>query len=166
MGDPVERLAEDPLRILRAARFAAQLGFAIDDALAGAMLSQRVALASVSHERWAAEMDKLLCSANPGAGLDALLECGALRLIAPELASFGMLGRDLWDGMLAHVAEVPATPQDRWAAALAGTGLAAGARTASEVAAVSREVAERTGLGLRWSKDRIAAVLDLIAREA
>ena len=90
------------------------------------------------------------------------LDCGALCLIVPELASFAQLGRDLWDGMLAHVAEVPATPEARWAALLEATGLAAGARTAAEVAAVSREVAERTGLGLRWSKERTTAVLELV----
>lgn len=165
VGDPVERLSEDPLRIMRAARFAAQLGFEIDEELADAMVSQRLALATVSHERWAAEMDKLLCAQSPGAGLDALLNCGALRLIVPELASFSQLGRDLWDAMLAHVAEAPATPEARWAALLEGTGLAAGAATEAEVVAVSHEVAERTGLGLHWSKERIAAVLGLVDAE-
>lgn len=166
VGDPLARMDEDPLRILRAARLSAQLGFDIDDELAGAMLVRRVRLDSISRERWCSEMDKLLVAPYVGAGLDVVRDCGALRLIVPELAALATQGdRAVWDGLLAHVAEVPPVAENRWAALLSATGIATGATHRDEVVAISAEVAVRTGLGLRWSKARIATVTRLIRAE-
>ena len=166
VGDPAERLRDDPLRIMRAARFAAQLGFAIDPALADAMQLVHVELANVSHERWLIEMDKLLCSPAPDAGLEALLSCGALRLIVPELASLAIVGgRDAWERVLARVVAAPPTPDERWAALLADAGIACGATTPEEVAVVSLEIASRTGHGMRWPKARRQAVARLLQGE-
>ncbi len=166
VGDPLKRMDEDPLRILRAARLSAQLGFGIDDELAGAMLLRRVCLDTISRERWCSEMDKLLVAPYVGAGLDAVRDCGALRLIVPELAALAARGdRAVWDGLLAHVAEVSPTPENRWAALLSATGLATGATHIDEVVAVSAEVAMRTGLGLHWSKSRLATVCQLVRSE-
>ena len=66
VGDPAQRFAEDALRILRALRFSARLGFALNEATAAAALQARDTLQTVSAERIYTELDGLLCA--PGAG--------------------------------------------------------------------------------------------------
>lgn len=66
VGDPDARFEEDALRILRAVRFAAQLGFTLDGQTAAAALRLRESVAAVSAERIYTELDKLL--AGPSAG--------------------------------------------------------------------------------------------------
>jgi tRNA nucleotidyltransferase (CCA-adding enzyme) len=86
IGDPLERFAEDGLRPLRAARFAAQLGFRIDGPTKEA-IGQRLDHASkVSMERVRDELCKLLMSGQPSLGLIAMEETGLLALFLPELA--------------------------------------------------------------------------------
>ena len=65
VGDPDERFTEDALRILRAVRFMAQLGFEIEKNTAEAIKGHAENLALVSKERIQAELSKLLCSAHP-----------------------------------------------------------------------------------------------------
>lgn len=67
VGDPDERFEEDALRILRAVRFAAQLGFDIEEHTARAIKNHVPRLALVSKERVFAEMNKALCSEHPEA---------------------------------------------------------------------------------------------------
>ena len=64
VGDPKKRFSEDALRILRAMRFASQLGFGIEENTAAAMLELRGGLANISAERIREELDKLLCGEN------------------------------------------------------------------------------------------------------
>ena len=64
VGDPQKRFSEDALRILRAMRFASQLGFGIEENTAAAMLELRGGLANISAERIREELDKLLCGEN------------------------------------------------------------------------------------------------------
>lgn len=66
VGTPADRFAEDALRILRALRFSAKLGFALDPATAAAALAARDTLHTVSAERLYTELDGLLLA--PGAG--------------------------------------------------------------------------------------------------
>ena len=66
VGDPATRFEEDALRILRALRFSAKLGFALDPATAAAALAARDTLRTVSAERLYTELDGLLLA--PGAG--------------------------------------------------------------------------------------------------
>jgi tRNA nucleotidyltransferase/poly(A) polymerase len=86
VGLPDERLRDDPLRILRAARFAAVLGFSVDPELLAAMGAHWPLLAAVSRERWAIELEKLLAGDYLLRGLRLLRESGALQLVLPELA--------------------------------------------------------------------------------
>ena len=66
VGTPADRFAEDALRILRALRFSARLGFALDEATAAAALQARDTLQSVSAERIYTEIDGLLGAPNAG----------------------------------------------------------------------------------------------------
>lgn len=74
---------DDPLRVLRAARFAAELDFTIDDPIYTA--SKAIDLTGLSVERINEEMFKILISALPSKGLEELFKLDALRQLFPEL---------------------------------------------------------------------------------
>jgi tRNA nucleotidyltransferase (CCA-adding enzyme) len=86
VGDPLERFAEDGLRALRAARFAAVLGARIDDATLRAIPKTLSTFRRIAVERVRAELEKLVCAARASRGLRALEETGLLREILPELS--------------------------------------------------------------------------------
>ena len=83
VGDPYERFSEDALRMMRALRFAAQLGFETDPATAGAIRELAPNLAQVSVERIFTELTKLICSGHP-AGLKDCYELGLTAVFMPE----------------------------------------------------------------------------------
>ena len=82
-GDAAARFREDPLRMLRAVRFAAQLGFAIDPAAKEAIKAQAEDLTGVSAERICTELTKLLCSPHPEMLVKAY-ELGLTKIFLPE----------------------------------------------------------------------------------
>lgn len=85
VGLPKDRIIEDPLRILRAARFAARYDFKIDPNFIGKARQLADRIFDVSVERWVQEMDKLLTSDHPDGGIYALKDMGILMRIMPEL---------------------------------------------------------------------------------
>lgn len=87
VGDPRVRLAEDHLRMLRAVRFAAELGFEIEPATADAIRALADRLATVSGERVAAELERLLTAPPAGRrrGLQRADELGLLAVVLPEV---------------------------------------------------------------------------------
>ena len=86
-GEPEHSFSDDPLRIMRAARFAAQLGFQIHEDTFRAMKSMAERISIVSAERIQVELTKLLLANEPREGLEALVDSGLARLILPELPS-------------------------------------------------------------------------------
>ncbi|WP_204040167.1 CCA tRNA nucleotidyltransferase [Acrocarpospora phusangensis] len=84
-GTPEQSFGDDPLRMLRAARFASQLGFTVDEAAVAAMRDMAERIEIVSAERIQTELDKLICGANPRAGLSLLVETGLAAHVLPEL---------------------------------------------------------------------------------
>ena len=76
---------DDPLRMLRAARFASQLGFSVAPDVVAAMRDRAPRLAIVSAERVKGELSKLLLSAAPRAGLELLVDTGLADVVLPEL---------------------------------------------------------------------------------
>jgi tRNA nucleotidyltransferase (CCA-adding enzyme) len=84
VGDPVERFTEDALRILRAYRFAAQLGFSIDDDTVKAASLLKENLRNISAERIQTEFTKLICSPHPEILFD-MYSSGLTSVILPEL---------------------------------------------------------------------------------
>jgi poly(A) polymerase len=87
-GAPQDSFDDDPLRILRAARFVAELGFVPTAEVTAAMAELAPRLEIVSAERIAAEFTKLLLAARPGgpsAGLDLLVRIGAAEYFLPEV---------------------------------------------------------------------------------
>jgi poly(A) polymerase len=84
-GPPEVSFADDPLRMLRAARFAAQLGFTVDPAALTAMTEMADRIAIVSAERVRDELAKLLLAPDPRAGLGLLVRTGLAERVLPEL---------------------------------------------------------------------------------
>jgi len=76
---------DDPLRMMRAARFAAQLGFSIEDAAHTAIVEMAERISIVSAERVRDELTKLLLAPMPRAGLEVLVETGLADQVLPEL---------------------------------------------------------------------------------
>ncbi|HHV34756.1 MAG TPA: HD domain-containing protein [Syntrophomonadaceae bacterium] len=83
--DPEERFSEDPLRMLRAVRIAAELGFSIEDKTMHAMIRNAELLGKISSERIRDELNRLLMATHFHQGLENLLESGLLFVIIPEL---------------------------------------------------------------------------------
>ena len=83
VGDPMKRFGEDALRIMRAVRFAAQLGYAVEDETRRAMKTLAPTLSRVSAERIAAELEKLLVSPHPEM-IRMAWECGITAVVLPE----------------------------------------------------------------------------------
>jgi poly(A) polymerase len=84
-GTPEESFGDDPLRMLRAARFAAQLGFRVAPEVVAAMRDMAGRLEIISVERINDELSKLLCAAQPRAGLELLVATGLADQVLPEL---------------------------------------------------------------------------------
>lgn len=87
VGNPDERFAEDPLRLLRAVRFCAQLGFGLEAATREAIRRNASALRTVSRERIADEMNRLLLTDRPALGVRLLVELGLSAEAIPELVA-------------------------------------------------------------------------------
>jgi poly(A) polymerase len=93
--DPVATFSDDPLRILRAARFAGQLGFRIHPETLAAMRTDRERVRIVSQERISEELLKMLSQPAPSVGLRVLQETGVLEIVFPELSALtGVEQRD------------------------------------------------------------------------
>jgi poly(A) polymerase len=93
--NPESTFSDDPLRMMRAARFSSQLGFRIHTQTQQAMISQRQRLEIVSQERITDEILKILSHRQPSIGLKILLETGILDIIFPELSQLtGIEQRD------------------------------------------------------------------------
>ena len=123
------RFTEDPLRILRCVRFAAQLGFDIE---AGTLKAARRAVGELRHvsaERIGAEFNLILLSPEPGRALVTLLEIGVLGLVMPELIPLQQTEQEerrQHKDVFAHTMRVLSTtraePDLRWAALLHDVG--------------------------------------------
>ncbi|MFN3403145.1 MAG: CCA tRNA nucleotidyltransferase [Cytophagaceae bacterium] len=85
--DPVVTFSDDPLRMMRAIRFASQLGFDIDPDTFSAIQANRSRLSIVSMERISDELNKIILSARPSYGFKLLYHAGILEDIFPELTA-------------------------------------------------------------------------------
>ena len=86
-SDPAVSFGDDPLRMLRAARFSAQLGFEIDEATADAIVRLRDTLRIVSPERVQGELVRLLGTADPVRGVRVLVDTGLVEEFLPEVSA-------------------------------------------------------------------------------
>ncbi len=85
IGDPEKRFAEDRLRMLRAVRFAARLGFEIEPATRDAIRAQARRIDEIAAERIRAELNRILTESGARRGFELLDDCGLLAEILPEV---------------------------------------------------------------------------------
>jgi poly(A) polymerase len=115
---PQESFSDDPLRMLRAARFAAQLGFAIAPEVEAAMTAMAQRITIVSAERVRDELTKLLCAADPRRGLGILVDTGLADFVLPELPRLRLESdehhrhKDVYDHSLTVLDQAIALEQD------------------------------------------------------
>lgn len=124
VGRPQSRFAEDPLRMLRAIRFAATLDFTIDQKTFRALIDERERFAILSVERVNQELSKMLLADQPSIGMKLLVESGLVNYILPELLPSIDLEFDARDhkDIYAHILQVldntPPKLELRWCALL------------------------------------------------
>lgn len=87
---PQDSFGDDPLRMLRAARFVSQLGFTVAPRVRAAIVDMAPELGRITAERVAAELDKMLVGADPVAGLDLMVATGMGDVVLPEVGGMRM----------------------------------------------------------------------------
>lgn len=89
--NPEITFSDDPLRMMRAIRFATQLNFAIDEVAINAIKTQKERIGIVSKERITDELNKIILAKTPSIGFKYLFDTGLLQLIFPQMAAlFGV----------------------------------------------------------------------------
>jgi poly(A) polymerase len=95
--DPLTTFSDDPLRMMRAIRFAAQLGFRIDQVTFSAIVQDADRIRIISRERITEEMNKIILSPKPSTGFDLLYKSGLLQIIFPKMTD--LAGAEYIDGL-------------------------------------------------------------------
>jgi poly(A) polymerase len=94
--NPVETFSDDPLRMMRAIRFATQLNFKIDEEAVTAIKSNLQRIKIVSQERITDELNKIILSPKPSIGFNYLFDTGLLDIIFPQMTA--LYGVDIING--------------------------------------------------------------------
>jgi putative nucleotidyltransferase with HDIG domain len=94
--DPAKTFSDDPLRMMRAARFSSQLGFGLDEETARSMQEESPRIKIVSQERVTEELNKILMSSRPSVGFDLLYRTHILEIIFPAMVE--LAGAEYIDG--------------------------------------------------------------------
>ena len=95
--DPLQTFSDDPLRMMRAIRFASQLGFTIEERTFQAIKDDADRITIVSQERITDELIKIIDSAKPSVGFDLLYQSGLLHIIFPQMVD--LAGAEYKDGI-------------------------------------------------------------------
>jgi tRNA nucleotidyltransferase (CCA-adding enzyme) len=175
VGNPEDRIKEDPLRMIRAVRFGAAAGRAIDHKLSDSIKSHHELLKKVAVERIRVELEKILMEQYPAAGVDALRALGLLPYTFAELLP--TIGfdqnryhtKDVYGHTLDVLSECPPDKILRIAAVYHDIGKAYtlsvdkdGNRHFYDHEKVSQDIAHREMQKLRFSQDDIDAVSTIV----
>ena len=95
--EPEQTFGDDPLRMMRAVRFATQLNFKIEEKTFNAIKDNRQRITIVSQERITDELNKIMFSSKPSTGWDLLFKSGLLKIIFPQLVD--LAGAQYVDGL-------------------------------------------------------------------
>lgn len=176
VNKPYERYNEDPLRMLRAARFAAQLGFNIETETERQAAKKAHKILEVSKERWVQELDTLLVAKHSELGLGFLARTRLVNFMIPELGI--QVGYDhdspyhqleLWDHTIKTVSLTPNDLLLRWAALLHDIGKPytrvtnkRGYSNYTFHELIGSILVEKIGWYLKWPSERTRRVSDLV----
>lgn len=154
IGNPHERLDEDKLRMLRAVRFATVLGFQVERETLAAVAEHAAELQSVSAERIAAEMRRVLTHARAPLGLDLLRQTGLWDVVLPEYAHCPLsAGSAPWPALIHLFEHLPASRS--FSLSLAGLAWPlANQRSADDSADARRGNPVVESIGQRWKLTR------------
>lgn len=94
--EPEKTFSDDPLRMMRAIRFASQLGFRIEEKTWQGIMDSAKRIRIISQERITDELNKIILSPKPSVGFDLLYRCGLLELIFPQMVE--LAGAEYKDG--------------------------------------------------------------------
>jgi poly(A) polymerase len=181
-GAPEESFADDPLRMLRAARFAAQLEFTVAPEALAAMTAMAADLSRITAERIRDEFTKLLTGADPIAGLRLLVDTGLADRFLPELSGLRLeidehaQHKDVYEHTLTVVRNAVNLEQDgpdfvlRMAALMHDVGKPAtkavgpdGRVSFHHHEVVGARLTKQRMKALKYPKDVISEVTDLVA---
>lgn len=176
VGNPAERFREDPLRLLRAIRFASRLQFDVEPGTWAALREKAAALELISRERIRDEYSKMLEGPAPVRALTLLRDGGLLEHSVPELLELTRMSDhgprhplSLWDHVMGVVARVPPLLVLRWAAVLhdiakpvTRTHEPSGRPRFFHHEEVGAEMAREVLTGLRYSNETVDAVALLV----
>jgi len=124
VGQADQRFSEDPLRIIRAIRFAVTLGFAIEPETFEAIKLEKERLGILSAERIAQELNKILTAEQPSRGIELMVETGVISYVLPELIPCIDLEfdptehKDIYSHILQVLDQTPNKLELRWCALL------------------------------------------------
>jgi len=176
VGKPTERFNEDPLRMLRAVRFQAQLGFIIEEYTLASINKNAHKILSISRERWMQELDKLLVADYVVLALHTLFATDLIKFLLPELRI--QIGYDqnsdwheysLAEHTIKTIGATPASTTLRWAALLHDIGKPF-VRTDNKRGSsnyvfhdvVGAEMIYGIGKRLKWSNERLQMMQELV----
>jgi putative nucleotidyltransferase with HDIG domain len=178
IGEPARRFEEDQLRLLRAVRFAARFGFAIEPATHAAIRTLAPKIASVSRERVRDELTKMLTEGRARQAFELLDETGLLAEVLPEIARMKGVAQppqfhpegDVWTHtlMLLEQLEPGASLTLAWGALLHDVGKPATFRIAPDRIRFDGHVEVGVAIGaeicrrFRFSSDETHQILSLI----
>lgn len=176
VGNPGERYFEDPLRMLRAGRFSAELGFEVEEHTFNSADHHADRILGVSKERWVQELDKLLVAEHADMGLRYLAKTNLLNYMNPEMAIQVGYDQDspyheldLYEHSIKTVMLAEREVEIRWAAWLHDVGKPfvrqanrRGYSNYPDHAVVGAELVLKIGNYLKWSNARIENVYNLV----
>jgi poly(A) polymerase len=183
IGDPSLRFAEDKLRMLRAVRFAARLGFQIDPVTFAAICRHAADIAQVSAERIRDELTRILTEGGASRGFELLFDLGLLAEVLPEVVRLRGVAQppefhpegDVWTHTMLMLEQLtPGSPATlAWGALLHDIGKPATYQPANHAIPGSRirfhghveagiRIAETILARLRFSNDDTAQILALV----
>ncbi len=178
---PSLSFGDDPLRMLRAARFVSQLGFTVTPRVREAIEEMAPELARISVERVAVELDKLLLGDDPVAGIDLLVQTGMGEVVLPEVGGMQMAidehhqHKDVYQHSLTVLRQAMALEDEgpdlvlRWAALLHDIGKPAtrrhernGGVSFHHHEVVGAKMARKRLRALKYSKQMVEDVSQLV----